>query len=80
MHSTTLWNDRCAAAHALGEDIPDYSRARSRQAVQLRVETAYAHAHLMLVTDRSVLEVPLKERYSKERFRADKIFGERATE
>jgi hypothetical protein len=61
-HIRTLWKDRCAAAHAPGEDSPDNSSARSRQAAQLRVETAYAHAPLMLAHDRRVLDVPLEER------------------
>jgi hypothetical protein len=54
---------QCAAAHAPGDhDSPDNSSARSRQAAQLRVETAYAHAPLMLAHDRRVLDVPLEER------------------
>jgi hypothetical protein len=61
-HSKTLWKDRCKVAHAPGEDSPDNSSARSRQAALLRVETAYAHAPLMLAHDRRVLDVPLEER------------------
>ena len=61
-HSNTPWKDRRKVAHAPGEDSPDNSSARSRQAAQLRVETAYAHAPLMLAHDRRVLEVPLEER------------------
>jgi hypothetical protein len=52
--------DRCAAAHAPGEDSPDNSITRSRQAAQLRVETAYAHAPLKLSRDRHVLDAPRK--------------------
>jgi hypothetical protein len=33
-HGNTLWKDRCAVAHAPGEDSPDNSSARSRQAAQ----------------------------------------------
>jgi hypothetical protein len=61
-HSGTLWKDRCKVAHAPGEDSPDNSSARTRQAALLRVETAYAHAPLMLAHDRRVLDVPLEER------------------
>jgi hypothetical protein len=35
-HSTTLWKDRCKVAHAPGEDSPDNSSARTRQAALLR--------------------------------------------
>jgi hypothetical protein len=52
-HSHTLWKDRCAAAHAPGDDSPDNFSARSRQAAQQRV---------MLAHDRRVLDVPLAER------------------
>jgi hypothetical protein len=48
-HSHTFWKDRCAVVHAPAEDSPDNSSARSRQAAQQRVETAYAYAPLMLV-------------------------------
>jgi hypothetical protein len=51
-----------AAAHAPGEASPDSSSASTRQAAQLRVETAYAHAPLMLAHERRVLDVPLEER------------------
>jgi hypothetical protein len=61
-HSRTLWKDRCKVAHAPGEDSPDNSSARTRQAALLRVETAYAHAPLMLTHDRRVLDVPLEDR------------------
>jgi hypothetical protein len=61
-HSHTLWKDRCAVAHAPAEDSPDNSSARSRQAAQQRVETAYAYAPLMLACDQRVLDVPLEER------------------
>jgi hypothetical protein len=54
--------DRCAVAHAPGENSPDNSSARVRQAAKQRVETAYAHAPLMLAHDRRVLDVPLEER------------------
>jgi hypothetical protein len=60
--SNTLWKDRCAAVHAPGEESPDNSSARTRQAAQTRVELAYAHAPLMLAHDRRVLDVPLEER------------------
>jgi hypothetical protein len=56
------WKDRCAVAHAPGENSPDNSSARVRQAAKQRVETAYAHAPLMLAHDRRVLDVPLEER------------------
>jgi hypothetical protein len=65
-HSKTLWKDRCKIAHAPGADSPDNSSARSRQAAQLRVETAYAHAPLMLAHDRRVLDLPLEERRTTE--------------
>jgi hypothetical protein len=58
----TLWKDRCAVAHAPGEGSPDNFSARSRQAAQQRVETAYAHAPLMVAHDRRVLDVPLEIR------------------
>jgi hypothetical protein len=45
-----------------GENSPDNSSARVRQAAKQRVETAYAHAPLMLAHDRRVLDVPLEER------------------
>ena len=61
-HGNTLWKDRCAVAHAPGEDSPDKSSARSRQTAQQRVETAYAHAPLMLAHDKRVLDIPLEER------------------
>jgi hypothetical protein len=61
-HGNTLWKDRCEVAHAPGADSPDNSSARSRQAAQQRVTTAYAHAPLMLAHDRRVLDVPLEER------------------
>jgi hypothetical protein len=62
-HGNTLWKDRCAVAHAPGEASPDNSSARSRQAAQQRMETAYAHAPLMLAAhDRRVLDVPQEER------------------
>jgi hypothetical protein len=44
------------------ENSPDNSSARVRQAAKQRVETAYAHAPLMLAHDRRVLDVPLEER------------------
>jgi hypothetical protein len=61
-HGITLWKDRCAVAHAPGEGSPDNSSDRSRQAAQQRVETAYAHAQLMIAHGRCVLDVPLEER------------------
>jgi hypothetical protein len=61
-HSQTLWNDRCVVAHAPAEDSPDNSSARSRQASQQRVDTAFAYAPLMLARDRRVLDIPLEER------------------
>jgi hypothetical protein len=62
----TLWKDRCAAAHAPGDDSPDNISARSREAAQLRVETVYAHASLMLAHDWQVLDVPLESDYNHE--------------
>jgi hypothetical protein len=53
---------RFPAAHAPGKASPDSSSARTRQAAQLRVETAYPHAPLMLAHDRRVLDAPLEER------------------
>jgi hypothetical protein len=44
------------------EGSPDNSSARSRQAAQQHVETAYAHAPLMTAHDRRVLNAPLEER------------------
>jgi hypothetical protein len=60
--STHIWKDRCTVAHAPAEDSPDNSSARSRQAAQQRVETAFAYAPLMLARDRRVLNIPLEER------------------
>jgi hypothetical protein len=61
-HSNILWKDRCAAAQAPEEGSPDNSSPRTRQAAQLRVETAYENAPLMLAHDRRIFEVPLEER------------------
>jgi hypothetical protein len=61
-HSKAMWKDRCATAHAPDETSPDNSSARTREAAQLRVELAYAHAPIMLAHDRRVLDVPLETR------------------
>jgi hypothetical protein len=57
-----IWKDRCAAVHAPGETSPDNSSVRTREAAQLRVEIACAHAPFMLAHDRRVLDVTLEER------------------
>jgi hypothetical protein len=62
MHSRTLWKDRREAAHAPGEDSPDNSSARSRQATQQQVEMAYVHALIMSAHDWRVLDSPLEKR------------------
>jgi hypothetical protein len=51
----------CASAHIPGNDKPDKSSARTRQAVQQRVEVAYAYGPHMLVHNQHVLDVPLLE-------------------
>jgi hypothetical protein len=61
-HSKAMWKDRCATAHAPDEASPDNCSARIREAAQLRVELAYAHAPIMLAHDRRVLDVPLETR------------------
>jgi hypothetical protein len=57
-----LWTHSNTAHHAPGEGSPDNSSARTRQAAQLRVEMAYAHAPLMLAHYSCILDVPLEER------------------
>jgi hypothetical protein len=47
----TLERSVCSSTRTW-DDFPDNSSARSRHAAQLRVETAYAHAPLMLSHDR----------------------------
>jgi hypothetical protein len=61
----TAHSGRSVRSRAPG-DSPDNSSARSRQAAQQRVETAYAHAPLMLAHDRASSTSHWKNDYNHE--------------